>query len=216
MFTAIDYDTWDRKEIYERWLGFTYTVTVEMDVTDFLRQLREKNRKFYPAVCWIIAKTVNDDEDFRFARINGQLGQFDSLNPNYTLRRKRPPHLFTHMETQYSEDFEEFYQAFLADKIKAEDGDSVYYYKNPRINTIDISITPNIIFQSISYDRPPQFLDMDAAETKFTPFVTVGKYHQVDERVVMPVTAAFHHCVNDGAHVEKFFSSFAENLNVGV
>ena len=89
-------------------------------------------------------------------------------------------------------------------------------------NTVDISITPNIIFQSVSYDRPPHFLDMDANETKFTPFVTIGKYHDViewiqiakedfyaaqllNQAVRKPFEIICYHCAQA---VEKYFKGY--------
>ena len=42
------------------------------------------------------------------------------MNTSYTLRRSAKPHLFTHMVTEYNEDFETYYEQFLKDKQKAK------------------------------------------------------------------------------------------------
>ncbi len=39
MFTPIDQNNWPRKEIYEKFQGYTYSVTVEMDITHFLSRV---------------------------------------------------------------------------------------------------------------------------------------------------------------------------------
>lgn len=42
MFYTIDYENWERKEIFERFAGYTYNLTAEADVTNFLEAIHEK------------------------------------------------------------------------------------------------------------------------------------------------------------------------------
>ena len=44
MFHPINLENWDRKEIYTAFDGYTYTLTAELDVTEFLQILKEKQR----------------------------------------------------------------------------------------------------------------------------------------------------------------------------
>lgn len=213
MFHEIDYEHWDRKEIYERFFGYTYTVTAKLDLTRFLARLKEERVKFYPSVCWCIGKTVNQDRDFRFALEDGKVGYYDALNPCYTLKRNHAPHLFTHMVTEYKEDFAEFYPLFLSDKAKAEEGDSLYFYGSPLAACVDISIMPELAFDSICYVRPAAFTQLDAKSANYAPFITIGKYQQQGEQVLVPVTGNFNHAVNDGYHVQKFFSLLQQVLD---
>ena len=105
MFIPIDYEQWDRKEIYDAFHGYLYCMTVELDITEFPKKIHENHWKFYPSMCYCIAKTVNGHQDYRYAKINGQVGYFDQVNPHYTLLRTNSNHLFTHQWTDYSEDF---------------------------------------------------------------------------------------------------------------
>ena len=84
MFIPIDYEQWDRKEIYDAFHGYLYCMTVELDITEFLKKIHENHWKFYPSMCYCIAKTVNGHQDYRYAKINGQVGYFDQVNPHYT------------------------------------------------------------------------------------------------------------------------------------
>lgn len=95
MFIPIDYEQWDRKEIYDAFHGYLYCMTVELDITEFLKKIHENHWKFYPSMCYCIAKTVNGHQDYRYAKINGQVGYFDQVNPHYTLLRTNSNHLFT-------------------------------------------------------------------------------------------------------------------------
>ena len=148
MFHTIDYEKWERKEIFERFAGYTYNLTAEVDVTQFLERIHGNGYKFYPSVCWCIADTVNSDRDFRYAKVDGAIGYYEKLNPCYTLMRKGEGNLFTHMVTDFSKDFDCFYKTFLEDKEKAENGSSLYYYGNPVPGCVDITILPNTAYQS--------------------------------------------------------------------
>ena len=102
MFIPIDYEQWDRKEIYDAFHGYLYCMTVELDITEFLKKIHENHWKFYPSMCYCIAKTVNGHQDYRYAKINGQVGYFDQVNPHYTLLRTNSNHLFTQSEDPIS------------------------------------------------------------------------------------------------------------------
>ena len=67
MFIPIDYEQWDRKEIYDAFHGYLYCMTVELDITEFLKKIHENHWKFYPSMCYCIAKTVNGHQDYRYA-----------------------------------------------------------------------------------------------------------------------------------------------------
>ena len=129
MFIPIDYENWDRKEIYDAFHGYMYCMTVELDITEFLEKIHESHWKFYPSMCYCIAKTVNEHQDYRYAKINGHVGYFGQVNPHYTLLRTNSNHLFTHQWTDYTEDFAAFHKQFLEDKALAEAGDTLYYPK---------------------------------------------------------------------------------------
>ena len=115
MKKKIDYEIWDRKEIYELFHGYLFYLTVEIDITEFLETIHKHQWKFYPSICYCITKTVNSDERYRYAKVDGQVCVWDHVNAHYTLMRKNSDHLFTHQRTGYQEDFQKFYEAFLKD-----------------------------------------------------------------------------------------------------
>ena len=65
-----------------------------------------------------------------------------------------------------------------------------------------ISVIPGI---SLSYSKPDSFTHYNTPTVSYVPFVMIGKYHEVDGRVKIPITTEFHHAVNDGYHAEQFF-----------
>ncbi len=205
MFHPIASENWDRQEIFTAFEGYLYCMTVELDVTEFLQTLHKKGRKFYPSICYCIAKTVNENRNFRFARVNNTIGYWNQVHAHYTVLRKNTDHLFTHQKTLYTEDFSDFYTRFLEDKEKAENGDSLYFDKSDTMDNVHISIMPNTSFTGLSYSKPNSFTKYGTPNTSFIPFIMIGKYHPDKDRMKMPVTVEFHHAVNDGYHAEMFF-----------
>lgn len=210
MFHPIDIESWDRKEIYDAFEGYLYCMTVELDVTEFLQTIHEQGRKFYPSICYCIAKTVNKNRNYRYAKVSGNIGYWDQVQAHYTVLRKNTDHLFTHQRTLYSEDFSTFYNRFLEDKEEAEGGDSLYFDKSGAMDNVHISIMPNTSYTGLSYSKPASFTKYGTPNTSFVPFVMIGKYHEVGDRMKMPVTVEFHHAINDGYHAEQFFHLLEE------
>lgn len=205
MFHIINYDSWDRREIFETFEGYLYCLTVEIDVTEFVQALRERKLKFYPSICYCITKTVNEHGDYRYAKVDGKIGYWDRVQSHYTLLRKNTDHLFTHQRTLYSDDFSTYYQQFLADKENAENGSSLYFDKSNAMDNVHISIMPNTIYTGLSYSKPASFTHYGTPNTSYVPFIMIGKYYDSSGRIKMPVTVEFHHAVNDGYHAEQFF-----------
>ena len=61
-FKLIDVDKWERKEFYEHFINeviCTYSTVVNIDITNL------KEQKLYPAMIWLLTKTVNDMPEFR-------------------------------------------------------------------------------------------------------------------------------------------------------
>lgn len=213
MFHNIDYENWDRKEIYDSFDGYTYCLSVELDMTELYRYMKRSQRKFYPLICWVVTKTVNEDADYRFVKMDGEIGYFDSLNTSYTLRRKEKPHLFTHMVTEFDEDPDVYYKRFLKDKALAEAEDRLYYFAEMRPDSVDVSVTPDTSFRSLSLCIPASFYQKDPENMRYTPFTTVGRFYERDGRIILPAATNFHHAVNDGYHAEKYFKLLQKNLN---
>ena len=56
MKKKIDYENWDRKEIYELFHGYLFYLTVEIDITEFLETIHKHQWKFYPSICIVLRR----------------------------------------------------------------------------------------------------------------------------------------------------------------
>ena len=213
MFHKIDYENWDRKEIYDLFQNYTYSMTVELDMTALREYMKRMHRKFYPLICWAITYMVNKDQDYRMVLKDGEVGYFDRVGTCYTLRRNAKPHLFTHMRTEFCDHPDAYYEQFLIDKATAEDEDRLYYYEDMGQDLVDVSVTPDTSFRSAALCIPSSFYQKNANNMRYTPFTTVGRFYERDGKVWLPVVTNFHHSVNDGYHAEKFFRLLQQELN---
>ena len=102
----IDMETWERREFYEHFINevvCTYSAVVNIDITNL------KGQKLYPAMIWLLTKTVNDMPEFRTVLTPDGPGIYDDMHPMYTVFNKENKnfsgisHLVGHTTTRITE-----------------------------------------------------------------------------------------------------------------
>ena len=201
-FKLIDIENWERKEFYEHFINevvCSYSVTVNIDITNLLGQ------KLYPAMIWLLTKTVNDMPEFRTSLTKEGLGIYDDMHPMYTVFNKENKN-FSGIWSYFSEDYNEFLKSFREDE--AEYSKSTRYAPKDGTpeNSFNISMVPWLEFTSMNlnvYD-----------EGKFLlPIFTMGKYFERDGRRLLPLAIQVHHAVCDGYHVGAFVARLQEYVD---
>ena len=117
-FTPIDLQKWPRGQMFyyfSKMAPTGYSMTVNVDVTEMRKRLKEAEMKFFPAYLWLVTKNLNRQMEFRVAEKEGVLGYYETLTPLYASFHE-DDHTFSLMWTEYTEDFGNFYQMYL--KIK--------------------------------------------------------------------------------------------------
>ena len=203
---VIDMQGWNRREIFEYFKNTSLNVTVQIDITDYLHKVKERNCKFYPSIIHCIAKVVNENEEYRYGRDKmGNIGIWDVIHPLYTVPRKNEPSLFTMASTTYNTSFDDFYQCYLSDYSRAEHCSKMLADESFRPNLIGITAAPGLRFTSLSFGGSDSKKDL-------TPFLTLGKYENKDGVILLPISGEFSHAVNDGNHITAFFEKLEETL----
>ena len=96
----IDLENWERREYYEHFIKnvvCSYSVTVNIDITNL------KGHSLYPAMIWLLTKTVNDIPEFRTCLTEEGPGIYDSMHPMYTVFNKEKKN-FSGIWSYFSED----------------------------------------------------------------------------------------------------------------
>jgi len=203
-FKKIDITTWQRAESYTFFTTYNrckINMTMQLDVTKLVNTIKENKLRCYPVFTYITSKVINQHDEFKMNYDeNSNLILFDVVNPRYPIFHDSDKRLSI-LWTDYTEDFKNFYDAFVSDANKYGGKRSMAAKGEYPPNCFDMSCLPWSSFTS--FDCPP---------TKDTvwlpPFVMVGKFYPKDDKFLLPVSMSVHHATCDGYHVSRFFDEF--------
>lgn len=206
-FTPIDRERWDRRELFDCFHTTCMYVTVDLDVTALLAEVKARGLRFYPALIHCIAKVANGAEDYRYGYDEaGNVGLWDELSPLYTVPRRGAPHLFAMVSTRWCGDFPTFYARFLDDYARAENCGRLWCDDVRDACHIGVTAVPGLSFSGFSFGGTEGKADL-------TPFAVIGRYRRRDGQTLLPVAGEFSHAVNDGWHVTRFFERLGAAAN---
>lgn len=205
-FNLIDIEKWNRKVYFNHYLNAvrcTYSMTVNIEITDLLQEIKYRNIKLYPTLIYMIASVVNKHIEFRTCfNQNGDLGYWDIMNPSYTIFHKENE-TFSSIWTEYNESFQQFYSNYLED-IKKYGGIMEFTPKVDEYgNTFPISSIPWVSFTGFN-------LNIYNEGTYLSPIFTTGKYFKQDDKVFIPISIQAHHATCDGYHSSRFINEMQE------
>lgn len=108
-FTLIDLEKYERKEHFMHYLKNvprSYSMTVNIDITELLKLLKKKNYKLYPVILYGITRVANHHIEFRmFLDEQEKLGYYHIVNPTYTIFHKEN-NTFSVIWTEYNENLQ--------------------------------------------------------------------------------------------------------------
>ena len=209
-FTPIDFQSWPRSQIFYYFSKIAptgYSMTVNMDVTNLRKNLKEANLKFFPAYLWLVTRNLNQQIEFKIAEKDGVLGYYDTLTPLYA-NFHEDDHTFSLMWTDYTDSFLQFYQAYAENKNSFGHVHGILSQPQtpPPENAYTISCVPWISFTHFavhSYENKAYYF----------PSVEAGKFFQQDDRILMPFSVTCHHAATDGYHVKCFLESLQKDMD---
>jgi len=113
------------------------------------------------------------------------------------------------MWTEYNEDFETFYEAYLENqrKFATNHGVLAQPMTPPPANAYTVSALPWISFKHFAvhtHDNKPYFF----------PSVESGKIYEQQGSKLMPLSLTCHHATTDGYHVTKFLEDLANEIKL--
>lgn len=209
-FTPIDLQTWPRGQMFYYFSQMAptgYSMTVNVDVTEMRKTIREAGLKFFPAYLWLVTKNLNRQTEFKVAEKDGVLGFYDSLTPLYASFHEND-HTFSLMWTEYTDDFLQFHQAYLENQAQFGHNHGVLCQPQtpPPANAYTVSCVPWVSFTHFavhSYENKPYYF----------PSVEAGKFFEEAGRILMPLSITCHHATTDGYHIKCFLDSLQEDIN---
>ena len=203
-FTPLDLQTWKRGQMFvyfSRMAPTGYSLTVKIDITTMRAALKGAKRKFFPAYLWLVTKTLNQQQEFRIAERDGQIGYYDYLTPLYASFHE-DDQTFSLMWTEFDDCFGSFYDAYIENQGKYGNNHGVLAQPDrlPPPNAYTVSCVPWIAFDHFavhSYENKPYYF----------PSVEAGRFSNENGRIMMPLSITCHHAATDGYHVSRFLEA---------
>lgn len=199
-FNKINIENWARKEHFNHYfnnLPCTYSMSVNIDITKLLQNIKDSNKKLYPVMIYAISNIVNNNLEFKMAiNENNEVGYYEKVNPSYTVLNEESK-LFSSIWTEYIEDFNEFYESCMDDINTYKVSNAMMPKEFKRSNLFSISCITWTSFTGFN-------LNLQKGYDYLPPIFTIGKYFEDKGKILLPLAIQVNHSVCDGYHVGKF------------
>lgn len=202
-YTKIDIESWERRDLFKLYtndLKIVMNMTVDVDVTNLVAEVKRNGLRFYPTMIWIVSRLMNSRDEFKYHLTEeGELIRWDYVSPSYTDFNPETEK-FNKFVTEYSPDFKTFYDRVVSDceRHRNETG----FLPNQPKNVFDISCLPWTTYKSLD-------LHIYSDGRSLFPIIIWGKYREENGKILMPVTAMLHHAVCDGFNISRLFSELS-------
>lgn len=203
-YQVIDRKTWKRDmhcRVFRNSLEPQYCISLELDVTNFLKMVREHNYSFTFAFIYAVCKCANEIEEFRYRFLDGEVVLYDTIHTSFTYLDAETE-LFKFVSVPMQGDMESYIKA-AAEKVKEQKG---YFAAPPANDAFTFSPLPWISYTHISHT-------ISGGGEKAASLFDWGKYFMREGRVMMPFSVQVHHSFVDGIHVGKFVEKLQDYLN---
>lgn len=204
MFQKIDISTWERKQhyqVYRQFANARYDITLELDVTNLVRFVKENKLSFTLTAIHTIAKCANEIAEFRMRIENDEPVIYDDLSLSFTYLNKST-NLMKNVVAENDEDVFEFNR-----KAKEVIEKQEVYFTGALGNGIyQFSSIPWISYTHVSHT-------FSGNKDYAVPVFDFGKFYEKNGRMIMPFSVEAHHAFVDGYHIGLLVEKLQRTLD---
>lgn len=191
------------------------SVTVQVDITDFLIKLKASGCPFFLSFQYAAVHAANRIPEFRQRILNGKIVEYDFCNPSYTVAL--PDGTYRYCNVAADQPFAQYLEegrikqdaALQSEHLEEEDGDV--------LGLLFISSVPWLNYTEAAMPYPDNQFSV--------PSISWGRYKSekylcledgiVTEKVktTIPVTLFVNHALVDGLHIGRFYDNLAFELD---
>lgn len=205
-YEIIDIKKLDRADYFYYFMsvGTTIEFTVKMDVTKVIEKCHNEKLNFQAVMLHRIYRAINQVDNFKYDLLDGKLIKWDKIVPTFSSMNKDNKLFFTlYADMQGNEiDFNEVYKDTVN---KYATSTTIVPQGELPANVFNVSCIPWLHFEHFSSNSK-------SMENNIVKMITIGKYEQVNDRYVLPITLQVSHSVVDGYHASLFFEKLREEL----
>lgn len=203
-YQLIDETNWKRAQhcqVFRNCIEPCYCVTFELDITNFLKNIQEKNLSFTLSLVFLVSKCANEIEEFRYRFLDGHIVLYRKINTAFTWL-DRDTELFKVVNVDLQDTLEHYVSA-AAQKAESQKE----YFTGPLANDVfQFSSMPWVSYTHISHTS-------SGKKENATPLFDWGKYFDRDGKKILPFSVQVHHSFVDGIHIGKLVDSLQNALN---
>jgi len=203
----IDLSTWKRKKHYEFYKDFTiplFSITVQLDITDFIHYIKENNIRFFPTFLYLMMSAMNEIDEFKYRIRKDKVVLHDYITPSYTVLNEDDLYVFC--TTEYNPNYKVFIKQVEIDIEIAKRGNRLEDIPG-RDDLVFISSLPWINFTHTTHP-------FDTNNPDSFPRITFGKYFEELNRIKIPICVYVHHGLCDGLHVSRFYQLIQDKMAI--
>ena len=203
-YTEIDEKTWKRAMhcmVFRNSIEPAFCVTFDLDITNFLPKIKEKNYSFTMAMIYAVSKCTNEIEEFRYRFLDGKVVLFNRIDTAFTYLNQETE-LFKVVNVPMCDSMEEYVS--LATKTAKEQEE---YFTGPLGNDdFQFSPMPWVPYTHISHTN-------SGKKDNATPLFDWGRFYVKDGKILLPFSVQAHHSFVDGLHIGKLYELVQKYLD---
>ena len=159
MKNKVSIEEWNRKDVFKFFSDYNdpYTgATVPINITNIIKYTKDNDITFYETLCYIILRSINDIDEFKYCFEKGDVYKYDYINLSCTVLNSDNIMQFTNV-IEYNNDLKVFLKKFRKEKKDAElmKKDK----KKQSVNNIYVSCSPWFRFTSVKH--PSNFKNIE-------------------------------------------------------
>ena len=204
-YKVIDMETYPRRDQFELFNSYAYPymgLTVNVDITDFLRKVKEREVDFFLSFCWCIYRAANAVTEFKHRIKDGRIVEYPEALMSTTL--SMPDGNYCYCDFDCKLPFDEYLpKAKEAKRLAIERG------KIEEYADVDASLFCSCV-PWLSYSALVQPVPQPADSN---PRITWGKYFEQNGRSYIPLSTLCNHALMDGRHLSMFYAAVDKVLS---
>ncbi len=203
----VDFSNPHRQKHFEFFMEMArphFSVCVNVDITKFRSFLKQQEFSFTPSIVYLISRTANEIQEFRY-RIRGrQVVEHESVHPSFTVLTEVAK-VFSFCHVTYQPEMSSFIVA-ARQQMELMKKNPIVEDEERRDDWLFLSSFPWASFTGIQH--PMQSPAQDSV-----PRIVWGKYFEEAGKIKMPLSVQAHHAVVDGRDIGRYFERIQELLD---
>jgi len=199
----IDLTNYPRRGLFEAFRDRDmpcFSVTCNLDIAPLLARLRVSGHRFFITMSYLLSVAVNRVPELRHRLMDGELYELERTDPGYTVLL--PDKTFSFCDGVHHDDFGTYY-AEAARRI-AVARTRPDHSTGAKDHMFFISNIPWLSFTAFTHPFDARYASI--------PILTLGKYFQQGEEMLLPLAIQVHHGLVDGWHVARFYGELQRLL----